>query len=131
MPTVTISFLCIMKPSIYVVLIYDYNHRCPLFLFYAIVIIFTELLDTYNHGEKGAQKPGREISCTVTLEQVYEIAKIKKLRNLLCGGNLTVYQVDTGPIELARFTFPTTLHHSFLRNQTFHSTEKGGLNSNP
>ncbi|XP_068683076.1 large ribosomal subunit protein uL11m-like [Montipora foliosa] len=28
--------------------------------------------------EKGAQKPGREVAGTVTLKQVYEIAKIKK-----------------------------------------------------
>ncbi|KAL9954367.1 hypothetical protein ACROYT_G041892 [Oculina patagonica] len=28
--------------------------------------------------EKGAQKPGREVAGTVTLKQIYEIAKIKK-----------------------------------------------------
>ena len=86
--------------TIHITLIYGCNHTCPLFLFYSVVVIFTELLDVYNDSEKGAQKPGREISGQVTLKQVYEIAKIKTLRNLFYGGNLTLINFKLIPGQL-------------------------------
>ncbi|XP_015747645.1 PREDICTED: 39S ribosomal protein L11, mitochondrial-like [Acropora digitifera] len=50
--------------------------------------------------EKGAQKPGREISGTVTLKQVYEIAKIKK-RDATCK-NVPLRSVCRSVIGSAR-----------------------------
>lgn len=38
----------------------------------------SHFLKTAAGIEKGAQKPGREVAGTVTLKQIYEIAKIKK-----------------------------------------------------